>query len=524
MEHERIKNTMRNLIWGTLNSIVSLLLPFITRTVLIYTMGIQFVGLGSLFTSILSVLSFAELGIGGALVFNMYKPIAEGDTASVRAWLNFYRKTYRVVGAVILCLGLLTMPFLRYLIKYDIPDGINIYALFAIYLLNNLEGYFLFAYKQAVFLASQRVDVLSKVETLMRVALHAFQILSLLAFRSYLLYTLSIPLNVCLNNLIVNALSNRIFPEYQCEGMISELEKRGMRKKVQGVMFQKIGSTVLFSVDTIVISSFLGLKTLGIYNNYYYVIVAVTSFFSVIQRGIIPSIGNRIVLDSKEENLKDFHKFHFLYIWLVTWCCCCLLCLFQPFVRVWQRGENMLPDAMIPLLTAYFFTFRMGDICFIYREALGMWWEARFVPLGAAALNLTVNLLSIRWLELYGIVLSTILSLVCVYTPFGSMVLFMQYFRSKEEYVRYLLKTCRYFTVMCLTAGTTYLLCRPLPGGGVALLLERAAVCCVAPNALLLAIHRNNPDFKAAGEFALYMLPQNRVRGVLSRLLGLGTD
>ena len=336
MESKRTKNTIRNLIWGIINNVASLLLPFITRTVLIYRMGMQFWGLESLFTSILSVLNFAELGVGGALVFSMYKPIAEGNDAAMCAWMNFYRKIYQVIGMVVLCLGLLTMPFLRYLIKGETPEGINLYALFALFLLNNLESYFLFAHKQAVFMANQRVDVISKAGTLTRIALNALQILSLLAFRDYFLYTLCIPLTTCLNNLIISRLSNRIFPRYQCAGMVSDEEKRWTIKKTQGVMCQKIGSVVLFSADTVVISAFLGLKVLGIYNCYYYVIAALATFFGVIQRSIIPSIGNRIISDSKEENFKDFRKFHFLYIWIVTWCCCCLLCLLQPFIRRWQ--------------------------------------------------------------------------------------------------------------------------------------------------------------------------------------------
>ena len=120
-----------------------------------------------------------------------------------------------------------------------------------------------------------------------------------------------------------------------------------------------------------------------------------------------------------------------------------------------------------------------------------------------------MNLLSVRWIGLYGILLSTVLSLVCVYTPYGSLVLFERYFQSRQEYFRYLRKTAWYFIVMCLTASATYLLCRPLPGDGIPLLLERFAVCCVAPNAILYAFHRNAPDFKSAKAFVLNIIVKN---------------
>ena len=115
-------------------------------------MGMQYVGLGSLFSSILQVLSFAELGIGSALVFSMYKPMAEGDDDKVCALLNFYRNAYRIIGSIILLLGLVIMPFLKKLIAGDLPDGVNLQALFSIYLINNILGYFLFTYKQFIVL------------------------------------------------------------------------------------------------------------------------------------------------------------------------------------------------------------------------------------------------------------------------------------------------------------------------------------------------------------------------------------
>ena len=150
----RVKNASRNIVWGVLNKIVVLLLPFITRTVMIYTLGMEYVGLSSLFTSILQVLSFAELGIGSALVFSMYEPMAENDDKKICALLNLYKKTYRIIGVIILVAGLAILPFLNYFVNGSVPNNINLQILFVIYLLNNLVGYFLFAYKQALFTAA----------------------------------------------------------------------------------------------------------------------------------------------------------------------------------------------------------------------------------------------------------------------------------------------------------------------------------------------------------------------------------
>lgn len=255
----RTENASRNIVWGILNKAITLGVPFITRTVMIYTMGMRYVGLGSLFMSILQVLSFAELGIGSALVFSMYKPIAEKDDAKVCALLNFYKKTYRVIGTVILVLGLLIMPFLKYFIASDLPEGINLQVLFSIYLLNNILGYFLFAYKQSLFTASQRTDMISKIGMGLQLVSGIAQILILILSQNYYLYVSVIPIITCLNNLCVGILTDRYYPQYRCKGTIKKEELRSIEKKVGGMVFQKIGGIVLSSVDTIVISAFLGL-------------------------------------------------------------------------------------------------------------------------------------------------------------------------------------------------------------------------------------------------------------------------
>ena len=235
----RTENASRNIVWGILSKVISLGLPFVTRTVMIYTMGMQYVGLGSLFTSILQVLSFAELGIGSALVFSMYKPIAEGDDDKVCALLNFYRKTYRVIGCVILIFGLAMMPFLQYLIAGDLPNDINLQVLFLIYLLNNVLGYFLFAYKQSLFTASQRTDMISKIGMGLQLFSSIAQILALVLLHNYYAYAAVIPAITCLNNICIGVLTDKYYPQYKCKGEIEKEELHSIEKKVEVWFFRK---------------------------------------------------------------------------------------------------------------------------------------------------------------------------------------------------------------------------------------------------------------------------------------------
>ena len=185
MTESRIKNVKRNIIWEFVNRIVSLLLPFISRTILIYTLGALYLGLNSLFGSILTILSLAELGFGSAMIFSMYEPIAKGRTDEVCALLNLYRKIYRYIGLCILGIGIVIMFFLPYIIKGDTPEGINIYVLYFIFLLGTSLSYFLFAYKSSLLIANQRNDINSNIGTVLSILTSIVQILVLITFKDY---------------------------------------------------------------------------------------------------------------------------------------------------------------------------------------------------------------------------------------------------------------------------------------------------------------------------------------------------
>ena len=160
---DKLKNTKRNIIYGSINKIIMLLCPFIIRSIIIKNLGMDYVGLGSLFTSILQVLSLAELGFGSAIVYSMYKPIAEDDADRICALMRLYRTYYRLIGLFIGTVGLCLTPFIPKLIKGSIPTGLNIYVLYLMNLGVTVLSYWLFAYRNCLFSAHQRIDVTSKI-------------------------------------------------------------------------------------------------------------------------------------------------------------------------------------------------------------------------------------------------------------------------------------------------------------------------------------------------------------------------
>ena len=169
---------------------------------MIYYLGVEYLGLNSLFTSILHVLNLAELGIGSSMVFAMYKPIAVDDRSTLCALLALYRKYYRIVGAVVLTGGLVILPFLPELIHGSVPRGINLYVLYLLNLFSTVSSYWLFAYRNSILHAHQRNDVISKIQLLTNTIKYCFQLIVLAVLRNYYLYVVIIIIAQILENLI----------------------------------------------------------------------------------------------------------------------------------------------------------------------------------------------------------------------------------------------------------------------------------------------------------------------------------
>ena len=163
MKIERTKNATRNIMFNGMSQMMNMLVPFIMRSIILNFLGMEYLGLGGLFRSILSILNLAELGVGSTMVFSMYKPIAEDDTDTICALMKLYRKFYRIIGLVILTVGLILTPFLPNLINGEVTADVNIYVLYYMNLGSTVLSYWMFAYKNCLLSAHQRGDISSKV-------------------------------------------------------------------------------------------------------------------------------------------------------------------------------------------------------------------------------------------------------------------------------------------------------------------------------------------------------------------------
>ena len=507
MEESRTKNSVRNIFYGVFTKIVTIILPFITRTIIIQVLGTEYLGLSSLFTSILQVLNLAELGFGNALVYSMYKPLAENNDKKVCELLNYYKKCYRIIGIIVLIFGILIIPFLNKLINGEYPKDINIYYIYIIYLSNTVVSYFLFAYKTSLLIANQRNDITSKINLALTIVQNILQILFLIVLKNYYYFIIVLPFITILNNLITSKIADKKYPQYKAIGKIEQSESVEIKKNVRGMFFQKIGSVVLSNVDNIVISAFLGLNILGIYNNYYYIITALFGILSVITASLKASVGNSIVLETKEKNYNDFNKFNFLYVWIISWMSICLLILMQNFVELWLGKEYLLPSYMIILFVIYFFVNKWCDMLYVYQEAKGLWWKNRFIPMVAAIVNLITNLMLVKIIGLSGILISTIVSVLFIYDFGYAKVLFSNYFNIKGEFKKYILKQIKYLIATVIVGCITYCICLILDKSTLEYFMVKIGIVVIIPNVLFYTIYRKTNEFNET-----VMFLKNRIK------------
>ena len=493
IKYNKTENAVRNSIYGIIFRLINLVGAFVVRTMLIHIMGMEFVGLDGLFSSVLQFLNLAELGFSSAIVFKLYRPMAEQDDEMVCALLTYYRSIYRTIGIVILLAGLVILPALPKLVRGDIPDGVSIYALYLVYLLNTCLSYWLFAYRTAILSAAQRNDLSTKISSVVLVFKYVVQIVLLLVFRNYYIYVIVIPVAVLLTNVGNMLITNKYFPQYRCRGKLEAEDKKEINKKVAALMYNKLGVTLINGSQNIVISSFLGLTLLGIYNSYYYIFSMLYSFFDVFHTAITGGIGNSIATDSKEKNYTLFRRIGFVNNWVVSWCSICLLCLYKPFMLIWVGEENSLSHWFSLLMALYFYFWMVRFLTAIFKSAQGLWVEDRFRAFLEGIANLILGITLVQFVGLYGVVISTIVAQLVISLPWETHVLYKKYFELPDKYFYF--DFLGRFVVTIAAGGVTFFLCNCVALAPELTLVIDAVICVFVPNVVFFACYRKTDGF-----------------------------
>ncbi|MBR6021585.1 MAG: oligosaccharide flippase family protein [Kiritimatiellae bacterium] len=472
MKLDFVKHAKRNLVAVALNRVLLLFLPFVNRTLFLWLMGPEYLGLNGLFTSVLGMLSLAELGFGAAIVCSMYKPVAEDDKPLLCAYLAFYRTIYRWVGGTIFVVGLSLLPFVPHLIHGNVPPDIDLRVLYLIHLANTTVSYFLFAYRGAILYAHFRGDVVTNFRSVTTIAQYLVVFAILLTTQNYYHYLMAMVIFTLMNNLLTVWQARRLFPDIHPEGRLDDARRKAVLSDAKSIFLHKLGAFINFSVDNLVISAVLGLKAVAVYGNYYYIATKAGLFASLLGSTLNDGFGNRIHTESKESNFRLFMKTNRLAMVGVVGFGAVLAAVFQPFIAWWSRGDpSMMRHALTPaLMLLYFFVSQSRQTLLAFKSGAGLWKQDRWKSIVGGAVNLSLNFAFIFCLpdeyKLDGVILSTIVAFLFVQIPWETRVVFREFF-GPEEGRAYVTAQTEFALLAALLSFLAWGVTRALPWDGV---------------------------------------------------------
>ncbi|MBA3927804.1 lipopolysaccharide biosynthesis protein [Listeria rustica] len=422
----------KNLLIGSGTQVIFLILSFINRTVFIYFLGKEYLGLDALFTNILMVLSFAELGIGNAIIFSLYKSMVDKNKARIKAIMALYAKAYRIIGLTVFIIGLLLMPFLDLFIKNppNIPE--NIYIIYFLFLLNTAISY-MFSYKKAIFSADQKEYVINVSQQIFFLVQSIVQLTYLYITRDYIGFIVIQVVGTFGLNVFLAIYANKKY-SYLKGKTTEKLEKAEVKtifQNVKALAMYKFGSIIMNGTDSIIIAAFLGLSVVGIYSNYLLIIAAVVTVLSRALNSITGSIGhlNNADDDSKKEHV--FKQLFFIVAWIYFLLSIILFNVINPFITLWIGESFVLGTGTVLAIVASFYVNGMQFPGYTYRTTMGLFRQGRYVPIAMAVLNIILSIIFAIHFGLIGVIVATIISRLATTTIIDPYLVYRFGFKKK---------------------------------------------------------------------------------------------
>lgn len=455
----RVKNSFYNILAGIAGTILSSILAFMVRTIFIRVLGETYLGFNGLYTNILTVLSLAELGVGSSIAYMMYKPLAEKNEEKLAQVVQFYRKIYRVIGVVILVLGLCLVPFLPLIVNFENTENLNYIALYLLYLADTVSTYLFFAYKRGVLVADQKVYISNIFDLIITTILSILQIITLLIFRNFYIYIiLKIAKNLILN-LVTSLKVDRMYPsihKFQEIPSLPKSERQLVWKNVYATSIRQIFNELMNSTDSIVISVILGIVMVGKYSNYAYILSFVYIFFGGIFNPIQASIGNLSLSASLDKKNEIFNRLRFVNFFFLSFCSSCFLVLVNPFINFWIGGTYTLSFSGVIAIVGMLFVRQTGNCTAIFRLGEGYFRDYHFSPLIAGVLNLVASVILVNNIGIAGVFVGTMIGFGFQFVIVDTIVTYKKVLRRplSEFYLKWLQTIV---LTLCLCTASYYL-------------------------------------------------------------------
>lgn len=511
MKNTRTQNSIFNFITGVGGQVLTTAMEFVVRTVFISTLGKTMLGINGLFSNILTMLSLAELGVGNAILFKLYDPIARNDQRRISVLMKFYKKMYFCIGLVITAISIVFIPFLPYLIKdYQSYASLQLSLTF-IYLLfvsRTVSSYFFLAYKSAIIKADQKEYVLNIISYAFTIATAVFRIVAMYIFPSFEVYMIISIVFTILQNIAYAWKANQMFPFLKRKETetLSKEEQRNVFKDCGALMIYRLNGVVLTGTDNIIISTFLGLDTLGVYTNYYLFYKTIKNVFSKTFGAVAHSLGNLHATSQAKHEYDVFERLNLITAILAGTGFIGIAVVGDEFIKAWIGSSWMFKEPVAFLLGLEIYTLAYRELMTKYRNSMGLFRQAKYRPLAGMVINLVVSLILVQYWGVCGVAAGTIIADWTTFMWFDPIIIHKYGFGDAKLVKRYFLKFLKYFAATLIVFAIDSLLCRYIVTSHNWLnVILHAAICVLTEPAALILASWNTDERKYATGLAKKM-------------------
>lgn len=408
----RVQSAVKNIAFGQIGNLITQLLNFVLRTVFIAHLGDTLNGVNALYTSILSVLSMAELGIGTALNYSLYKPVADKDYEKIKSYMQFYKKAYRIIGIVIAAAGLVLSPFLPWLVRQ--PEGVTVRDLtlyYFIFLFNTVSSYFV-AYKYSLVNAEQKNYIQTNILTVTKMITVSLQIVVILVTGNFYFYLLTAAGVELLQKIFVSIYLDRRYPYLKDREVkkLTKAETGEIASKTKALVFHKVGDVARLQTDSMIISGFINVTITGFVDNYNMVINSIANVVNIFFNSVLSSFGNLIATESKERQYQLFKVYRFAACWIYGFTAIGFSILLTPFIILWQGEARTLAYTVVACILIDFYFKGERIVLSNFKTAAGVFEQDKYLALIQGIVNLIISIALVRSIGLVGVYIGTIVS------------------------------------------------------------------------------------------------------------------
>lgn len=480
--------------------IIAIFAGFVTRVVFTRMLNESYVGINGLFTDILNILSLTELGAGTAITYALYKPVADNNIPKQQALMQMFKWFYRITAGCVAAFGILIIPFMDVIMK-NRPDVENLVFIYVLYLANSVVSYLL-VYKRTLIEAHQLNYIVLLYQTAFLLIQYMCQILVLVIARDFILFLVMHIVCTVTSNICLSAKAGRLFP-YLNEKAVEKLpedEKKDIYKNIKAMLMHKAGAVIVNNTDNLIISSFVGVTSVGIYSNYFLVIGSVRQLLDQVFQGITASVGNLGVTEDNRHVKKIFETAFFTGNWLYGFAAICLYELLEPFIETSFGRNYLFTSDIVLVLCINFYINGTRKAALTFRDSLGLFFYDRYKAVAEALLNLVISIILVKNYGVLGVFTGTLSSMVLVSVWVEPYIL----------YKYHIMQPCSMFfakySIYAALTGTVWwltdIVCRHITGAPVFVLAARALICIIIPNTIFTVFYHKTEEFGVIKEKA----------------------